>query len=77
MSTSQVSVEPQTGEASKPSLRRRLAASQSWKARFLRWAYYAIHNFSVPSPKACRASALVALFTGARYLFFYPARFHL
>lgn len=51
MSAIQVSIETQTSEAAKPSLRRRLAASQSWKARLLRKAYYSVKYFSVPTPK--------------------------
>jgi acetyltransferase-like isoleucine patch superfamily enzyme len=44
-------METQTGDATKPSLRRRLATSHSFPARLLRWAYRSIHNFSVPAPK--------------------------
>jgi acetyltransferase-like isoleucine patch superfamily enzyme len=51
MSTSQVSVETQASSAPKPSLRRRLAASQSWQARLLKRAYRSVVNFSVPAPR--------------------------
>jgi acetyltransferase-like isoleucine patch superfamily enzyme len=50
MSTSQVSVETQISDAPKPSLRRRLATSQSWRARLLKWGYRSFVNFSVPAP---------------------------
>lgn len=51
MSTSQLPLETQAGKAPKPSLRRRLATSQSWQARLLKRTYWSIMNFSVPAPK--------------------------
>lgn len=51
MSTNQDSVETLTSEAIKPSLRRRLAASQSWQARLVKWTYRSILYFSLPAPR--------------------------
>ncbi|HEY1257319.1 MAG TPA: acyltransferase [Terracidiphilus sp.] len=73
MSTSQQPVEPPYGNALKPSLRRRLATSQSFPARLLRWAYYTINNFSVPAPRIV-VRPLLWVFLLVRNAYYFIAR---
>jgi acetyltransferase-like isoleucine patch superfamily enzyme len=73
MSTNQVSIETPAGKASKSPLRRRLATSQSFPARLLRGAFYAIHNFSVPTPKLVMRP-LLWLFLLLRNVYYFAVR---
>jgi acetyltransferase-like isoleucine patch superfamily enzyme len=51
MNAEQLQTETVSGEAARPSLRRRLATSQGSLARLLRRAYRIYNNFAVPAPK--------------------------
>jgi acetyltransferase-like isoleucine patch superfamily enzyme len=73
MSTSQVSLETQTIDEPKPSLRRRLATSQSPMARFLKWGYHAVNDFSVPAPRVVVRPVLWA-FLLVRNAYYFAAR---
>ncbi len=73
MSTVQISLESETGNAPKPSLRRRLATSQSHFARLLRWAYHSINNFSVTAPKVI-VRPLLSIFLLVRNVYYFAAR---
>lgn len=73
MSTSEVSTKPQASQSPKPSLRRRLATSQSPMARLLRWGYYSFNSFSVPAPKVIIVP-VVRIFVLVRFFYFFALR---
>jgi acetyltransferase-like isoleucine patch superfamily enzyme len=55
------------------SLRRRLATSQGRLARFVRWAYWSVHRFSVPAPMIV-VKPLVWLFLAIRTAWHFALR---
>jgi len=73
MSASEDSTETPPSEAPKLSLRRRLATSQSWQARLLRWGYYSFHGLSVPAPKVV-VRPLLRIFLFTRTLYYFALR---
>ncbi|MGD0939465.1 MAG: acyltransferase [Terracidiphilus sp.] len=73
MSTSPVSVDPQAGSSPRPSLRRRLATSQSPMARLLRWGYHSFNGFSMPAPKIL-VWPMLQIFLWMRFIYFFALR---
>jgi acetyltransferase-like isoleucine patch superfamily enzyme len=73
MNTNQVSDETQASGAPKPSLRRRLAASQSWQARLMKRTYRSVLKFSVPAPMVI-AKPLLWLFLLLRTAYCFALR---
>jgi acetyltransferase-like isoleucine patch superfamily enzyme len=73
MNAGQMHAETGSSEVVRPSLRNRLATSQGGLARFLRWAYRAINNFSLPAPKIIM-KPLLWLFLFARHVYHVAAR---
>ncbi|MGA3160343.1 MAG: acyltransferase [Terracidiphilus sp.] len=73
MNAGQMHAESESKGAVRPSLRRRLATSQGGLARFLRWAYRAIKNFTVPAPKIV-VKPLLWLLLLVRSAYYFVAR---
>jgi acetyltransferase-like isoleucine patch superfamily enzyme len=73
MNTAELRTETVSSVAARPTLRRRLATSQGGFARFVRWAYRSVNNFSVPAPKVI-VRPLVLIFLLVRDTYYFAMR---